>query len=204
MVDPAAQTTMMVRWLDRMRAGMSRQRADPRLQGRLDLLARKMVGLDRRVAAGSTPRTCSRTHCSACFAPWRASGRTRHGRSSASPPSRCGANCSTWPATTTAPRDWGRTTERRTTARRKPPGLDPPAPETNANDLERWSRFHEEVERLPVASGNWWASSFTTGGPRPRWPNCFRRRADDPTLVGIGVGETPYRFLKDGGAGDEP
>src|SRR5262249_8162384 len=30
------------------------------------------------------------------------------------------------------------------------PGLDPPAPNAADNDLERWARFHEEVERLPV------------------------------------------------------
>jgi hypothetical protein len=31
------------------------------------------------------------------------------------------------------------------------PDLDPSAPDETANDLERWTRFHEEVERLPVS-----------------------------------------------------
>jgi RNA polymerase sigma-70 factor (ECF subfamily) len=30
------------------------------------------------------------------------------------------------------------------------PNLDPPAPDATAAELERWTRFHEEVERLPV------------------------------------------------------
>jgi RNA polymerase sigma-70 factor (ECF subfamily) len=29
------------------------------------------------------------------------------------------------------------------------PGLDLPSPDSNPSDLERWCRFHEEVERLP-------------------------------------------------------
>src|SRR5437763_7400126 len=51
MVDPTAQTTRMVRWLDRMRAGDASARDEliRGFQGRLELLARKMVGRDRRV-----------------------------------------------------------------------------------------------------------------------------------------------------------
>ena len=51
MVDPAAQTTQMVQWLDRMRAGDASARDEliRGFQGRLELLARKMVGRDRRV-----------------------------------------------------------------------------------------------------------------------------------------------------------
>ena len=30
------------------------------------------------------------------------------------------------------------------------PGLDPPASDADATELERWTRLHEEVERLPV------------------------------------------------------
>jgi RNA polymerase sigma-70 factor (ECF subfamily) len=30
------------------------------------------------------------------------------------------------------------------------PALDPPAPNSTSADLERWARFHEEAERLPV------------------------------------------------------
>src|SRR5262245_22819150 len=52
MVDPAAQTTQMVDWLDRMRAGddSARNELIRGFQGRLELLARKMVGRDPRVA----------------------------------------------------------------------------------------------------------------------------------------------------------
>jgi RNA polymerase sigma-70 factor (ECF subfamily) len=31
-----------------------------------------------------------------------------------------------------------------------PPALDPSSPDSNTSDLERWCRFHEEVARLPV------------------------------------------------------
>src|SRR3954468_6291064 len=51
MSDPAAQTTQMVLWLDCMRAGDASARDEliRGFQGRLELLARKMVGRDPRV-----------------------------------------------------------------------------------------------------------------------------------------------------------
>src|SRR5437763_16376284 len=52
MVDPTSQTTLMVHWLDRMRAGdlAARDELIRGFQGRLELLARKMVRRDRRVS----------------------------------------------------------------------------------------------------------------------------------------------------------
>src|SRR3954452_9720300 len=52
MVDPTTQTTLMLQWLDRMRAGdaFARDELIRGFQGRLELLARKMVGRDRRVS----------------------------------------------------------------------------------------------------------------------------------------------------------
>jgi hypothetical protein len=51
MVDPAAHTTQLVRWPDRMRAGQvsARDELIRGFQSRLELLARKMVGRHRRV-----------------------------------------------------------------------------------------------------------------------------------------------------------
>src|SRR3954465_10127526 len=52
MVDPTAQTTRMIQGLARMRAGdaSARDELTRGFQGRLELLARKMVGRDRRVS----------------------------------------------------------------------------------------------------------------------------------------------------------
>ena len=71
MVDPAAQTTQMVQWLDRMRAGDAAARDEliRGFQGRLEALARKMVGRDRRVGRWVDAETSSRTPCSACSCP---------------------------------------------------------------------------------------------------------------------------------------
>jgi hypothetical protein len=51
MVDPAAQTTQLLQWLDRMRAGDADAREEliRGFQGRLELLARRMAGRDRRI-----------------------------------------------------------------------------------------------------------------------------------------------------------
>src|SRR5690348_11525341 len=51
MADPSAQTAQLVEWVDRMRAGDASARDEliRGFQGRLELLARKMVGRDPRV-----------------------------------------------------------------------------------------------------------------------------------------------------------
>jgi ECF sigma factor len=52
MVDPAARTTQLVEWIARMRTGdlAARDELIRGFQGRLELLARKMVGRDWRIA----------------------------------------------------------------------------------------------------------------------------------------------------------
>jgi RNA polymerase sigma-70 factor (ECF subfamily) len=153
MSDPAAQTTMMVRWLDRMRLGDASARDEliRGFQGRLELLARKMVGRDPRVgrwvdaedvlqnamlrllrALESVRPDSTRAFFGLAAEQIRRElldlARHYYG------PQGEGANLDG-----AAPRrDDGR------------PDLDPPAPDAAANDLEEWGRFHEEVERLPV------------------------------------------------------
>jgi RNA polymerase sigma factor (sigma-70 family) len=159
MVDHPAQTTLMVQWLDRMRAGDTSARNEliGGFQGRLELLARKMAGWDRRIGrrvdaedvlqhpllgllrALETVRTDSTRAFFGLAAeqmPRELLGLARHYYG----PDGEGANHDS-----VGPRpDESR------------PGLDPPAPDANANanananDLERWGRFHEEVERLPA------------------------------------------------------
>lgn len=153
MVHPAAQTTQLVRWLDRMRAGDAAARDEliRGFQGRLELLARKMVGRDRRVArwvdaddvlqnallrllrALQTVRPDStRGFFGLAAEQMRRElldlARHYYG------PEGAGAHHDS-----VAPRPGdGR------------PGLDVPAPDPTAGDLERWSRFHEGVANLPT------------------------------------------------------
>jgi RNA polymerase sigma factor (sigma-70 family) len=153
MVDPAAQTTQMLRWLDRMRAGDVSARNDliRGFQGRLELLARKMVGRDRRVGrwvdAEDVLQNALLRLLRALEAVQPDSTRAFFGLAAEQMrrelldlarhyygPEGEGANHES-----VGPRS----DESR-------PVLDPPAPDSNMNDLERWERFHEEVERLPV------------------------------------------------------
>ncbi|HKI19911.1 MAG TPA: sigma-70 family RNA polymerase sigma factor [Isosphaeraceae bacterium] len=153
MVDPAAQTTQLVQWLDRMRAGdrAARDELIRGFQGRLGLLARKMLHRYPKVgrwvdaedvlqnallrllrALESVQPDSTRAFFGLAAEQMRREllDLTRHYYG----PEGVGANHES-----VGPRPG----ESR-------PGLDPPAPDTNSNDLERWSRFHEEVEELPV------------------------------------------------------
>src|SRR3954452_9515300 len=153
MVDPTTQTTLMVQWLDRMRAGDASAQDEliRGFQGRLELLARKMVGRDRRVARWVDAEDVLQNallrllHALETVKP--DSTRAFFGLAAEQMrrelldlarhyygPEGEGANHDS-----VAPRpDDSR------------PGLDPPAPDADADDLERWARFHEEVERLAV------------------------------------------------------
>jgi RNA polymerase sigma factor (sigma-70 family) len=151
MADPAAQTTQMVQWLDRMRAGdvSARDELIRGFQDRLELLACKIVGRDRRVgrwvdaedvlqnallrllrALETVKPDSTRAFFGLAAEQMRREmldlARHYYG------PEGEGAN-----QDSVGPRS----DESRS-------DLDPPVPD--ANDLERWTRFHEEVERLPV------------------------------------------------------
>jgi RNA polymerase sigma-70 factor (ECF subfamily) len=153
MADPSAQTTQLVQWVDRMRAGDASARDEliRGFQGRLEALARKMVGRDPRVrrwvdaedvlqnallrllrALETVKPDSTRAFFGLAAEQMRRElldlARHYYG------PEGEGANHDS-----VSPRpDDSR------------PGLDPSAPDAAANDLERWTRFHEEVERLPV------------------------------------------------------
>jgi RNA polymerase sigma-70 factor (ECF subfamily) len=153
MADPAARTTQLLQWLDRMRAGdaSAQDELTRGFQGRLELLARKMVGRDRRVArwvdAEDVLQNAMLRLLRALETIQPDSTRAFFGLAAEQMrrelldlarhyygPEGEGANHDS-----VGPRpDDSR------------PGLAPPAPDADANDLERWGRFHEEVERLPV------------------------------------------------------
>jgi RNA polymerase sigma-70 factor (ECF subfamily) len=152
MVEPAAQTTQMVQWLDRMRAGdlSARDALIRGFQGRLELLARKMVGRDRRVARWVGVEDVLQN---ALIRLLRALESVRPDSTRAFfglaaellrrelldlarhyyGPEGEGANHESTPLLDDGSR----------------PGLEPPSPDPAASDLERWTRFHEEVARLP-------------------------------------------------------
>lgn len=153
MVDPTAQTTQMVQWLDRMQAGDASARDElvRGFQGRLELLARKMTGRDRRIArwveaedvlqnallrllrALETVKPDSTRAFFGLAAEQMRRELLDLARHYYGPEGEGAHHDSVAP----------RTDDSR-------PGLDLPAPDANANELERWARFHEEVERLPV------------------------------------------------------
>src|SRR3954468_13942995 len=153
MSDPAAQTTQMVLWLDCMRAGDASARDEliRGFQGRLEALARKMTGRDRRVGrwvdaedvlqnallrllrALKTVRPDSTRAFFGLAAEQMRRELLDLGRHYYGPEGEGAHHDSVAP----------RTDDSR-------PGLDPPAPEATADDLERWARFHEEVEHLPA------------------------------------------------------
>jgi RNA polymerase sigma-70 factor (ECF subfamily) len=152
MADPDARTTQMIQWLDRMRAGDASARDEliRSFQGRLELLARKMTGRDPRVGRwvdaedvlqnallrllraleGVRPDS-TRAFFGLAAEQIRRElldlARHYYGREGE------GANHDS-----VAPR----THDSR-------PGLEPPAPDESARELERWTRFHNEVKRLP-------------------------------------------------------
>jgi RNA polymerase sigma-70 factor (ECF subfamily) len=153
MADPAAQTTQMVQWVDRMRAGdpAARDELIRGFQGRLELLARKMVGRDRRmgrwVDAEDVLQNALLRLLRALEAVQPDSTRAFFGLAAEQirrelldlarhyyGPEGEGANHASVGLLPDVSR----------------PDLDPPDTDKDANDLERWSRFHEEVERLPV------------------------------------------------------
>jgi RNA polymerase sigma-70 factor (ECF subfamily) len=153
MSDPAAQTTLMVQWVDRMRAGDASARDEliRGFQGRLEALARKMVGRDRRVGrwveaedvlqnallrllrALETVRPDSTRAFFGLAAEQMRRELLDLARHYYGPEGEGAHHDSVAPR----PDD-------------SRPGLDPPAPDASATELERWTRFHEEVERLPV------------------------------------------------------
>jgi RNA polymerase sigma factor (sigma-70 family) len=153
MVDPSAQTTQLVEWVARMQAGDDAARDEllRGFQGRLELLARKLVGRDRRVArwvdAEDVLQNALLRLLRALETVKPDSTRAFFGLAAEQMrrelldlarhyygPEGEGANHDS-----VSPR----TDDSR-------PGLDPPAPDAADNDLERWTRFHAEVERLPV------------------------------------------------------
>jgi RNA polymerase sigma-70 factor (ECF subfamily) len=153
MIDPNAQTTMMVRWLDRMRGGDHSARDDliRGFQGRLELLARKMVGREPRVgrwvgvedvlqnallrllrALENVKPDSTRAFFGLAAEQIRRElldlARHYYG-----PEGEGAHHDSVGPQ----PDDSRR-------------GVDPAAPVIADDDVERWTRFHEEVERLPL------------------------------------------------------
>jgi RNA polymerase sigma-70 factor (ECF subfamily) len=153
MVDPSAQTTQLVEWAARIHAGDTAAR-DELIRGfesRLKLLARKMVGRDRRVGrwvdAEDVLQNALLRLLRALEAVKPDSTRALFGLAAEQirrelldlarhyyGPEGEGAHHDS-----VAPR----TGDSR-------PGFDPPDPDSTASELERWTRFHEEVERLPV------------------------------------------------------
>ena len=153
MVDPVAQTTEMVGWVDRMRAGDASARDEliRGFQDRLEALARKIVARDRRVgrwvdaedvlqnallrllrALETVKPDSTRAFFGLAAVQMRRElldlARHYYGPEGEAAHHDCGAP---------QPDD-------------SRPRLDLPAPDPAAGELERWTRFHEEVERLPV------------------------------------------------------
>ena len=188
MADPAAQTTQMVDWLDRMRAGDAAARDEliRGFQGRLEMLARKMVGRDRRVArwvdAEDVLQNALLRLLRALETIQPNSTRAFFGLAAEQIRRELldlarhyyglegeGANHDSVGARPDDSR----------------PVLDPPAPDSSANDLERWTRFHEEVERLPARRARSRGPDLLPRlDPGPGGRAVSGRRADRPTLVG--------------------
>lgn len=153
MVDPVAQTTQLVQWVSRIQAGddSARNELIRGFQGRLEKLARKMVGQERRVgrwveaedvlqnALLRLMRSLEtvRPDSTRSFFGLAAEQMRRELLDLARHfygPLGEGAN--------------HESVHRRTEDDRR--GIEPPAPDNESEELKRWSRFHEEVERLPV------------------------------------------------------
>jgi RNA polymerase sigma-70 factor (ECF subfamily) len=153
MSDPSAQTTQLVEWVDRMRAGDAAARDEllRGFRGRLEALARKMAGRDRRVArwvdADDVLQNALLRLLRALETVRPESTRAFFGLAAEQMrrelldlarhyygPEGVGANHD---SAAPRPDDSG-------------PAHDPAAPEADPDDLERWARFHEEVTRLPV------------------------------------------------------
>jgi RNA polymerase sigma factor (sigma-70 family) len=151
--DPGAQTTQMIQWLDRMRAGDASARDEliRGFQSRLESLARKMVGHDRRV----------RRWVEAADVLQLALVRLMRALESISPDSTrkfflLAAKQMRRELVDLARHYYGPEGEGANHASVGPqpddsrPGIDAPAEGVNTDDLERWTRFHEEVENLPT------------------------------------------------------
>jgi RNA polymerase sigma-70 factor (ECF subfamily) len=153
MTDPAAQTTQLVEWLERMRAGddSARDELIRGFQGRLALLARKMVGREPRISRWVDAEDVLQD----------AMLRLLRALESLRPDSTrdffgLAAEQIRRELLDLARHYYGPQGEgaKHDSVAPRPgdsrPGLDPPAPDATADDLERWTRFHEEVEHLPV------------------------------------------------------
>ena len=113
MVDPAAQTTQMVRWAARIRAGdlAARDELIRGFQGRLELLARKMLHRNPRIARWADADDLLQNALIRLLRPSSRCSLNRRRRSSGLAAEQMrGASCSTWPGTITAPRERVRTT----------------------------------------------------------------------------------------------
>lgn len=177
MVDPSAQTTQLVQWVDRMRAGDASARNEliRGFQGRLELLARKMVGRDNRVARWVDAEDVLqnalirllraletvRPESTRAFFGLAAEQMRRElldlARHYYGPEGEGAHHDSVAPQP-----DDGR------------PCLDPPAPDPTAGELERWTRFHEEVEHLPVREREVVGLVFYHGWTQPQIADLFQ------------------------------
>ena len=153
MSDPAVQTTQMVQWLDRMRAGDASARDEliRGFQGRLELLARKMVGRDQRVGRWVDAEDVLQN---ALLRLLRALETVRPDSTRAF--FGLAAEQIRRELLDLARHYYGPQGEgaHHESVERQPdesrPGPRPARPGRKPGDLERWCRFHEEVERLPV------------------------------------------------------
>src|SRR4051794_2268895 len=153
MADPAAQTTQMAQWLDRMRAGDASARDEliRGFQGRLELLARKMLRRDPRVGRWADAEDVLQN----------ALLRLLRALESVRPDSTRGffglaAEQMRRELLDLARHYYGPGGEGANHESVGPrpgesrPGPDPSAPDADPEGLERWYRFHEGVERLPA------------------------------------------------------
>jgi RNA polymerase sigma-70 factor (ECF subfamily) len=201
-VDRTPQTTLMLHCLERMRAGdlSARDELIRGFQRRLELLARKMVGRDRRVSrwvdAEDILQNASLRLLRALETVRPDSTRSFFGLAAEQirrelldmarhfyGPEGVGANHDSVGSHPDRSR----------------PGLDPPAPEPSENEQERWGRFHEEVERLPARDREVVGLIFYHGWTQAQVAELFRvdvrtvRRWWDSALVRL------HRVLKDEG-----
>ncbi|MHC5537442.1 RNA polymerase sigma factor [Singulisphaera rosea] len=153
MVDPVAQTTQLIRWVARIQAGdpSARNELIRGFQDRLERLVRKMVGRDRRVGRWVEAEDVLQN----------ALMRLMRSLETVQPDSTraffgLAAEQMRRELLDLARHFYGPLGEganhesvhpRSEDGRR---GVDPPAPDAESEDLKRWGRFHEEVERLPV------------------------------------------------------
>src|SRR3954454_11278968 len=153
MGDPPAQTTQLVQWLDRIQAGdrSARDELICSLQGRLEQLARKMLGRFPRVGRWTDAEDVLQN---ALLRLLRALESVRPG--SMREFFGLAAEQMRRELLDLALHFYGPLGEAahhdsvRLCPREGRTGVEPPARGDDADDLEAWSRFHQEVERLPV------------------------------------------------------